>query len=83
MQEQVIPLRCVRRALRGATILVDRLRMTAGSLEQVCTSRGQPMVGREAWIDCELVQGSQAGSGAVDHREGNRAAEARHWVVVE
>ena len=38
--------------------------------------------GSRAWIDCELVQGSQAGSGAVDHREGDRAAEARHRVVV-
>ena len=83
MQEQVIPLRCVRGALRGATILVDRLDMMAGALEQVCTSRSQPVVRREAWIQRELVQGSQAGLGAVDHREGNRAAEAHHRAVLE
>jgi hypothetical protein len=64
-QEQVIPLRGVRGALRGATILVDRLRMTTGSLEQVCTRRSQPMVGREARIECQVVQGSQAISNAM------------------
>ena len=63
MQEQVIPLRCVRGALRGATILVDRLGMMAGALEQVCTSRGQPVVGREAWIRASSSRAARPASG--------------------